>query len=62
MKVAKVNGNMWNLCAKLVQRLPYQANCALFDESTKVGTHVDFHLILDMEALSNIPMVDIATD
>ena len=30
-----------------MQRLSskYQANCALFDKSTKIGTHVDFHLI-----------------
>jgi len=36
-------------CGKrlLVQRLSskYQANCALFDKSNKIGTHVDFHLI-----------------
>jgi len=23
----------------------YQAYCALFDKSTKIGTHVDYHLI-----------------
>ena len=31
----------------IAQRLSstYQANCALFDKSTKIGTHVNFHLI-----------------
>ena len=31
----------------IVQRLSstYQGNCALFDKSTKIGTHADFHLI-----------------
>ena len=27
------------------QSSTYQANCALFDKSTKIGTHVDFYLI-----------------
>jgi len=35
-----------NIKDGVVQRLSstYQANCALFDRSTKIGTHVDFHL------------------
>ena len=36
-----------NIKGAVVQRLSstYQANCALFDKSIKIGTHVDFHLI-----------------
>jgi len=51
-------------CYSAVAKLNILSQLCTFDKSTKIGTNVDFHLIknLNMEALSNIPMVAIATD